>query len=90
MRRAVVVGGGYIGLEAAAVLAKFGKQVVLLEALDRVGAGCGAGAFVLLPGRASSAWRRRRTQRWRGAAVRRRSRIGGPSCRSRPPSMQTS
>jgi 3-phenylpropionate/trans-cinnamate dioxygenase ferredoxin reductase subunit len=34
--RAVVVGGGYIGLEAAAVLAKFGKQVVLLEALDRV------------------------------------------------------
>lgn len=35
-RRAVVVGGGYIGLEAAAVLAKFGKQVVVLEALDRV------------------------------------------------------
>ena len=34
--RAVVVGGGYIGLEAAAVLAKAGKQVVLLEALDRV------------------------------------------------------
>lgn len=34
--RAVVIGGGYIGLEAAAVLAKFGKQVVLLEALDRV------------------------------------------------------
>ena len=33
---AVVVGGGYIGLEAAAVLAKFGKKVVLLEALDRV------------------------------------------------------
>jgi 3-phenylpropionate/trans-cinnamate dioxygenase ferredoxin reductase subunit len=33
---AVVIGGGYIGLEAAAVLAKFGKQVVLLEALDRV------------------------------------------------------
>ena len=36
VRRAVVIGGGYIGLEAAAVLAKFGKQVVLLEALDRV------------------------------------------------------
>ncbi|MDO6415254.1 FAD/NAD(P)-binding oxidoreductase [Sphingomonas sp. BIUV-7] len=36
MTRAVVIGGGYIGLEAAAVLAKFGKQVVLLEALDRV------------------------------------------------------
>ncbi|HEY0623140.1 NAD(P)/FAD-dependent oxidoreductase [Sphingomonas sp.] len=34
--RAVVIGGGYIGLEAAAVLAKAGKQVVLLEALDRV------------------------------------------------------
>ncbi len=34
--RAVVIGGGYIGLEAAAVLRKLGKQVVLLEALDRV------------------------------------------------------
>lgn len=34
--RVVIVGGGYIGLEAAAVLAKLGKQVVLLEALDRV------------------------------------------------------
>ncbi|WP_109807524.1 NAD(P)/FAD-dependent oxidoreductase [Sphingosinithalassobacter portus] len=36
VQQAVVIGGGYIGLEAAAVLAKFGKQVVLLEALDRV------------------------------------------------------
>ncbi|WP_116092441.1 NAD(P)/FAD-dependent oxidoreductase [Sphingomonas crusticola] len=32
----VVVGGGYIGLEAAAVLTKLGKRVVVLEALDRV------------------------------------------------------
>ncbi|TKD53093.1 NAD(P)/FAD-dependent oxidoreductase [Sphingomonas baiyangensis] len=34
--RAVVIGGGYIGLEAAAVLAKAGKRVTLLEALPRV------------------------------------------------------
>jgi 3-phenylpropionate/trans-cinnamate dioxygenase ferredoxin reductase subunit len=32
----VIIGGGYIGLEAAAVLSKLGKHVVLLEALDRV------------------------------------------------------
>lgn len=32
----VVVGGGYIGLESAAVLTKMNKRVVLLEALDRV------------------------------------------------------
>jgi 3-phenylpropionate/trans-cinnamate dioxygenase ferredoxin reductase subunit len=32
----VVVGGGYIGLEAAAVLSKFGKSVTILEALPRV------------------------------------------------------
>ncbi|RJF90900.1 NAD(P)/FAD-dependent oxidoreductase [Sphingomonas cavernae] len=32
----VVVGGGYIGLEAAAVLAKLGKRVTVLEALPRV------------------------------------------------------
>ena len=31
-----VVGGGYIGLETAAVLRKLGKEVILLEALDRV------------------------------------------------------
>lgn len=31
-----VIGGGYIGLEAAAVLRKFGKQVTVIEAQDRV------------------------------------------------------
>jgi 3-phenylpropionate/trans-cinnamate dioxygenase ferredoxin reductase subunit len=31
-----IIGGGYIGLEAAAVLRKMGKQVVILEAMDRV------------------------------------------------------
>lgn len=35
-QRIVVIGGGYIGLETAAVLRKLSKQVVLLEALDRV------------------------------------------------------
>ena len=35
-RQIVVIGGGYIGLEAAAVLAKASKKVVLLEALERV------------------------------------------------------
>ncbi len=34
--RIVVIGGGYIGLEAAAVLRKFDKSVTLIEALDRV------------------------------------------------------
>ncbi len=34
--RIAVIGGGYIGLEAAAVLAKMGKGVTVLEALDRV------------------------------------------------------
>lgn len=34
--RVVVVGGGYIGLEAAAVLTKLGKHVTVLEAMDRV------------------------------------------------------
>jgi 3-phenylpropionate/trans-cinnamate dioxygenase ferredoxin reductase subunit len=32
----VVIGGGYIGLEAAAVFSKLGKRVTVLEALDRV------------------------------------------------------
>ena len=35
-RRVVVIGGGYIGLEAAAVLTKLGLAVTLLEALPRV------------------------------------------------------
>lgn len=35
-RQIVVIGGGYIGLEAAAVLSKSGKKVVVLEALPRV------------------------------------------------------
>ena len=34
--KVAVIGGGYIGLEAAAVLAKMGKKVTVLEALDRV------------------------------------------------------
>lgn len=34
--RVCVVGGGYIGLEAAAVLTKLGKHVTVLEALPRV------------------------------------------------------
>ena len=36
VERVVVVGGGYIGLEAASVFRKLGKQVVVLEAMDRV------------------------------------------------------
>ncbi|RHW17558.1 NAD(P)/FAD-dependent oxidoreductase [Sphingomonas gilva] len=35
-KRVVVIGGGYIGLEAAAVLTKLGKPVTVLEAQDRV------------------------------------------------------
>lgn len=34
--RFVVVGGGYVGLEAAAVLRELGKEVDVVEALDRV------------------------------------------------------
>lgn len=36
VERVCVVGGGYIGLEAAAVLTKLGKRVTVLEAQDRV------------------------------------------------------
>jgi 3-phenylpropionate/trans-cinnamate dioxygenase ferredoxin reductase subunit len=34
--RIVIVGGGYIGLEASAVLARMGKEVTLLEVAERV------------------------------------------------------
>lgn len=36
VRRVVVIGGGYVGLEAAATLRKRGKDVAVLEACDRV------------------------------------------------------
>jgi 3-phenylpropionate/trans-cinnamate dioxygenase ferredoxin reductase subunit len=36
VERVAVVGGGYIGLEAAAVLNKLGKQVTIIEATQRV------------------------------------------------------
>ena len=36
VERVAVIGGGYIGLEAAAVLTKLGKSVTVLEAQDRV------------------------------------------------------
>jgi 3-phenylpropionate/trans-cinnamate dioxygenase ferredoxin reductase subunit len=35
-KKAVIVGGGFIGLEAAAVLAKFGKDVTVVETMDRL------------------------------------------------------
>jgi 3-phenylpropionate/trans-cinnamate dioxygenase ferredoxin reductase subunit len=35
-RQVVVIGGGYIGLEAAAALTRLGKSVTLVEAQDRV------------------------------------------------------
>ncbi|WP_126173798.1 NAD(P)/FAD-dependent oxidoreductase [Altericroceibacterium xinjiangense] len=49
-RRAAVIGGGYIGLEAAAVLRKLGCEVILLEMQDRLlerVAGREVGAFLL-------------------------------------------
>lgn len=36
VERIAIVGGGYIGLEAAAVLQALGKQVTVVEALDRL------------------------------------------------------
>jgi 3-phenylpropionate/trans-cinnamate dioxygenase ferredoxin reductase subunit len=36
VRRIVVIGGGYIGLEAAAVLIRLGREVILIEALGRI------------------------------------------------------
>jgi 3-phenylpropionate/trans-cinnamate dioxygenase ferredoxin reductase subunit len=44
-----IVGGGYIGLEAASALTKLGKEVTIIEALDRVlsrVAGCEISEFV--------------------------------------------
>ena len=35
-RRVIVIGGGYIGLETAAVLNGLGRRVVLIEAMDRL------------------------------------------------------
>lgn len=35
-RRAIIIGGGYIGLEVAAVARKLGLEVTVLEAFDRV------------------------------------------------------
>lgn len=35
-RRVVVVGGGFVGLEAAAVATTYGKEVVVVEAADRL------------------------------------------------------
>ena len=35
-RHVVIIGGGYIGLEAAASLTKLGKHVTVLEAMDRL------------------------------------------------------
>jgi len=35
-KRALIVGGGYIGLEAAAVAAKRGVEVILIEAAERI------------------------------------------------------
>lgn len=32
----IIIGGGYIGLEAAAILAKLGKHVTIVEAADRI------------------------------------------------------
>lgn len=36
VQNVVIIGGGYIGLEAAAVLTKLGKNVTVLEALNRL------------------------------------------------------
>lgn len=36
VRRVAVIGGGYLGLEVAAVMTELGKQVVVLEAQERI------------------------------------------------------
>ena len=59
VRNVVVIGGGYIGLEAAAVLTKLGCKVTLLEALPRVLARvAGEELSALLRGRAPRPRRR--------------------------------
>lgn len=63
VKNVIIIGGGYIGLEAAAVMTKLGKKVTLLEALDRVLAGCRVRTLRILRGGASCAWRRSQDRR---------------------------
>ena len=89
VRRVAVIGGGYIGLEAAAVLRKLGKEVVLLEALDRVLARvAGPDISAFLRGRAPRP-RRRRSARRRGRRDRRGGRPGRGACGSRTATRST-
>ncbi len=60
-KRAVIIGGGYIGLEAAAVLNKLGKEVTVLEALDRAFSSRRRRATVALLRGGTSGSRRRST-----------------------------
>ncbi|MGB7343758.1 MAG: dihydrolipoyl dehydrogenase [Pirellulaceae bacterium] len=39
-KRLVVIGGGYIGLELGSVWNRLGSEVIVLEAMDRIMAGC--------------------------------------------------
>src|SRR3546814_17865379 len=67
VRRAVVVGGGFIGLEAAAVLAQRGVEVSVIEAGPRL---MGRATTPTLPS-------------WFAALHPRRAAIGRASCRAR-------